>query len=88
MKGKLKMKVKYKIKYHWKCDSRIDIPKGHEQALQEDANKRIFEMIQEGYYQGELSTSVRFGKDVVSEENEEDGLSYSGWWYLKVKQKS
>jgi len=88
MKVKLKMEVKYKIKYHWKCDSRIDIPKGHEQALQEDANKRIFEMIQEGHYQGELSTSVRFGKDVVSEENEEDGLSYSGWWYLKVKQKS
>jgi hypothetical protein len=87
MKGKIKMKVKYKIKFHWKCDAGIDIPKGHEEALQDDANKRIFEMIQEGYFQGELSTSIRFGKDIVSEEDEDEGLSYSGWWYLSVKRK-
>lgn len=77
------MKRKITVSYYWKCDAGIDIPKGHEEALEEDAEKRIFEMMQEGYYQGELSTSVRFGKDIVLEEDEEDGLEYSGWWSIK-----
>ena len=39
-------------------------------------------MIKENYNQGELSTSVRFGKDEVPEEDEEEGLNYSGWWSI------
>ena len=44
-------------------------------------------MIQEGYTSGELFTSVRYGKDIVPEEDEDDGLEYSGWWSLTTKTK-
>ena len=77
------MKIKMTIEYNWTCDDGIDIPKKHKEALEEDAQDRIFQMIKEGYNQGELNTSVRFGKDEVPEEDEEDGLSYSGWWSVK-----
>ena len=77
------MKMKLNIDYHWTCDEGIDIPEKHNEALQEDAEARIFEMIKEGYFQGELCTSIRYGKDEVPEEDEDDGLTYSGWWYLK-----
>lgn len=39
-------------------------------------------MIIKGFHEGELSTSVRFGKDVVEEEDENEGLCYSGSWKL------
>lgn len=70
------------INYNWICDEGIEIPEKHKEALKEDAENRIFEMIKEGYLEGELSTLVRFGKDIVSEENEEDGLTYSGYWIV------
>lgn len=76
------MEEKIIIDYYWKCDTGIEIPEKHKEALKEDAESRIFEMIKEGYYQGELITSVRYGKDIVPEEDEENGLSYSGWWSL------
>jgi len=71
-----------KISYNWKCDQGIEIPNGHIDALEEDAQDRIFDLIIEGYFEGELSTSIRFGKDVVEQEDEEEGLSYSGYWKL------
>lgn len=74
------MEQKLIINYHWVCDEGIDIPEKHKDALKEDAEDRIFEMIKQGYYQGELNTSVRYGKNIVTEEDEEDGLTYSGWW--------
>ena len=76
------MKIKIDIGYQWNCDAGIDIPEKHKEALKEDALNRIFEMIKKGCNQGELLTSVRMGKDIVPEENEEEGLSYSGWWYI------
>ena len=79
------MRQKLEIEYHWNCDSSIDIPQQHREALEENAKKRIFEMIQEGYTSGELFTSVRYGKDIVPEEDEDDGLEYSGWWSLTTK---
>jgi len=75
-----KIEFTIKINYHWRSDSGIDIPKKHKEALEEDAHDRIFEMLKEGYVQGELNTSVRYGKDIVPEEDEADGLEYSGWW--------
>lgn len=74
------MKKSITIDYHWTCDQLDFIPKGHFEALKEDAESRIFSMVKEGYLQGELNTSVRFGKDVVPEEDKEEGLTYSGWW--------
>lgn len=79
------MKVKIEIDYYWKCDSGIEIPKQHKEALKEDAEKRIFEMVNEGYHQGELNTSIRFGKEIVEQEDAEDGLTYSGWWSAQKK---
>jgi hypothetical protein len=81
-----RMEVSMKIEFNWKCDQEIEIPEKHLEALQEDAEERIFKMIEEGYHSGELITSVRFGKDVVPEEDENEGLTYSGWWSF-VKQK-
>jgi len=79
------MKQQITIEYYWTCDEGIKIPEKHREALEEDANDRIFEMIKEGYYQGELCTSVRYGKDIVPEEEEEEGLTYSGWWSRKTE---
>ncbi len=72
-----------KINYYWEEGGGTIIPERHVEALEEDAMSRIFEMVKDGYYQGELNTSVRYGKDEVSEEDEEDGLSYSGWWNVE-----
>lgn len=74
------MKMQLKINYYWTCDEGIEIPEKHKEALKEDAEARIFEMIKEGYNQGELNTNVRFGKDIVPEEDKDNGLEYSGWW--------
>jgi hypothetical protein len=79
------MKKKIVIKYHWTCNEGIEIPEGHKEALEEDALNRIFEMVSQGNWEGELSTSVRYGKDVIPEEDEDDGLNYSGWWFFKRK---
>ena len=76
------MNVQIKIKYNWSCDQGFEIPEKHKEALIEDAQGRIFEMIAEGYREGELLTSVRYGQDIVSEEDEEEGLSYNGWWSI------
>jgi hypothetical protein len=78
------MQVNIIIDYHWTCDQGVEIPKNHKKALEEEAQSRSFEMIKEGYHQGELNASVRYGKDEVPEEDEEDGLSYSGWWGYKI----
>jgi uncharacterized protein YoaH (UPF0181 family) len=79
------MEKEITIKYNWKCNEDINIPEKHEEALEEDAMERIFEMMKEGYTSGELHTTVRYGKDIVSEEDEEEGLSYSGWWWKYIK---
>lgn len=75
------------IEYHWTPNDIKTIPQKHLEALEEDAMERIFQMIKEGYTSGELHTSVRFGKDEVEEEHEDDGLSYSGLWSLTTKTK-
>jgi len=76
------MNVELKISYNWECDTGINIPTGHEEALKEDAMSRIFEMLKQGYASGELCTSIRYGKYLVPEEDEYDGLSYSGYWSI------
>ncbi len=72
--------VKWKLITTGNVTKKQAFHKKHEEALKEDAKSRIFKMIKEGYYQGELNTSVRYGKDIVPEEDEDDGLTYSGWW--------
>ena len=77
--------MKGSIKFNWKCDNLCEIPKEHEDALKEDAIERIFQLINEGYYRGVLNTTVRYGQDIVPDENEEEGLQYSGFWELSIE---
>ena len=79
------MEFKIEIDYHWICDEGIDIPEKHLEALKEDAEERIFEMHKKNYREGELCTIVRYGKEIVPEEDEDEGLSYSGWWKINTK---
>lgn len=79
----MRFEVKKTIEYYWTCDQGIEIPEKHKEALKEDADDRINEMINEGFTSGELNTSVRYGKNVVPQEDEDDGLTYSGWWSVK-----
>lgn len=58
-------------------DSDAPIKPSHLEALQEDAEERIFEMIKEGYTSGELISNV-----LVDDEDGEDGISYSGWFTI------
>jgi len=81
------MEVNLNIEYYWTADSGIETPEKHKEALKEDAEERISKIIQEGYIEGELVTTVRFGKDIVPEEDEKEGISYSGWWKMKREQK-
>ena len=80
------MKIEIHINYNWTCDKGIEAPEKHKEALEEDAESRIFEMVKKGCNQGELHTTVRLGKDIVPEENEEEGLTYSGWWSYAPQQ--
>lgn len=74
---------KVNISYNWTIDNGTSIPERHIEALEEDAMERITYMMKEGYTSGELCTSVRYGKDEVPEEDEEEGLNYSGWWHIE-----
>lgn len=67
---KSRIEAKIELSYHWNYDQEVDIPENHKEPLKKDAEDRIFEMVKDGYYQGELNTSV-------------DELTYSGWWYYK-----
>lgn len=82
------MKKRIIIDYHWKCDQEIEIPDEHKDELEYDAQKRIFSMIKQGYKMGELETSIRMGKDLVPQEDENDGLTYSGYWGQKTSNRS
>ena len=73
------------IEYRWSCDQLDSIPDKHREALEEDAENRIFDQLKEGYRSGELVTTVRYGKDEVPEEDEKEGLSYSGSWNSKTE---
>lgn len=42
-------------------------------------------MSKEGYTSGELSTIIRFGIDIVPEENNIIGIEYSGHWCRDTK---
>ena len=78
-----RLNTKVEIKYFW--DSEIEIPEKHIEPLQEDAMNHITEMMKEGYTGGELITTVRFGKDIVPEEDENEGLYYTGWWSINTE---
>ena len=63
------------ITYYFNRNDGEVIPSAHIEELEEAANKRIFEMIQEGYHSGELCESIS-----LTDDDPEDGVEYSGWW--------
>jgi len=68
------------INYKWTCDQGIETPAMHNDDLIQDAQERIFDQISNGMREGQLFTSIRFGQDIVPEEDADDGLTYSGYW--------
>lgn len=69
-----------KIEYNWHRSDNQPIKQEHIKALEESANDRIFEQINEGYTSGELHNNVR-----MTDEDGEDGIEYSGWWGLTTE---
>ena len=76
------MEKKIEINYNWECDQEIDIPQKHKETLINNAHDRIFEMIKKDHCSGELCTSVRYGKEIIPEEDKDEGLTYSGSWSI------
>jgi hypothetical protein len=70
------MERKIVITYRWSSES--EIPLEHIEALEETAMSRIFDMVQEGYFQGELSDNI-----LMTDNDPEDGVEYHGWWEMK-----
>ena len=69
-----------KITYRWSKDDSSEIKTNHQEALDESAQSRIFEMMQQGYTSGELHDNVR-----MDDEDGEDGVEYSGWFEVSTE---
>lgn len=68
-----------KIDYWWKCDQiKVKFPLSFENKLAEEAEKRIFDMMLQGYTCGELIAHVFV--DVQGKQTPEDGWYCRGWW--------
>jgi hypothetical protein len=74
------MKREVTISYNWKRDDDGEIKPEHVEALEETAMNRIIDMMQEGYTSGELSDNI-----IMTDEDGEDGISYSGLWSINTK---
>jgi len=76
------MKAQIQINYDWsRIDGEAEIPALHQTELRNEAIERILYMMRQGFTQGELHASIRFGTEIIPEEHEEDGIEYSGNWY-------
>lgn len=73
------LEVNKTIIYRWWRKDGEDIDSKHQEALEESADKRINEMILEGYTSGELSDNIR-----MLNKDPQDGIEYSGWWELNT----
>ncbi|MFA7219007.1 MAG: hypothetical protein WC119_00580 [Synergistaceae bacterium] len=74
------MERKIEITYRWWINGRRydKIKPEHYVALEESAEKRIHEMMDEGYLSGELNDNIR-----MTDDDPEDGIEYKGWWEIK-----
>lgn len=74
------MKRTIKISYEWwRSDGKRMRPE-HREALEEMAEERIGEMMQEGYSSGQLTDNVH-----MDDNDPPDGVEYTGWWEVKKK---
>ena len=65
------IETKKTITYRWWSLSDDPIPEDHKDILEDNANKRISEMMEQGYVCGDLHEFVEDG---------ESGVEYSGHW--------
>lgn len=73
------MKRELTISYNWSRDDGKEIKPDHVEALEESAMNRIQDMMGEGYTSGELSDNI------IMDDDDGDGIEYSGWWGLTTK---
>lgn len=79
------MKKQVEITYEWWRNDVLDyIPELHREELEKHALDRINSQMKEGFTCGELNESIRFGREVVPEEDEE-GIEYRGSWSINTK---
>ncbi|AGZ17690.1 hypothetical protein X824_gp133 [Escherichia phage 4MG] len=70
------MKREIKISYWWKkSDNNGEVLDRHADFLEESAQERIFEMLNEGYTSGELFDNIH-----SCDEDTENGVDYHGAW--------
>ena len=64
-----------KISYRWWRDNKKAIIPEHVGALEESAEDKIFEMLEEGFSCGELRDNIH-----MLDKDPEDGIEYNGYW--------
>ena len=76
----LQIKREKTISYRWWRSDGEDVDPAHVEALVESADDRIAQMMKEGFVSGELCDNI------CSETDNEDGVEYSGWWEVRLKE--
>jgi len=67
------------ITYRWWRSNKQEIKPEHVEALEETADDRIAEMLNEGCTSGELNDNIH-----MTDDDPEDGVEYTGWWEVKT----
>lgn len=71
---------KIKITYRWWNNDLDKIDSKHIEALEESAQERIREQMDDGNTGGSLSDNIR-----MYDSDGEDGIEYEGWWELDTE---
>ncbi|MCK5610450.1 hypothetical protein KAR91_51735 [Candidatus Pacearchaeota archaeon] len=70
---------KTEISYNWRRVNDEDIIPEHVEALEEAAQNRIAEMLNQGFTSGELLDTIH-----MTHSDPENGVEYHGWWETKT----
>ena len=68
-----------KTTYSWKPIAGGEIKPEHIPALEEAAETRIAEMMDQGYTSGQLFDNI-----YMLDDDPEDGVEYQGWWEVST----
>jgi len=76
------MKREIKISYWWKkSENNGEVLERHTDFLEESAQDRIFEMLNEGYTSGELFDNIS-----ACDEDTQNGVDYYGAWEASTEE--
>ena len=70
---------KFELEWYMRASDNKEIKPSHLEALKESAMERIYECLKKGYVSGELIDNI-----CMNDEDDADGVEYSGWWTLKT----